>query len=153
MALTQLRTATVIVKGSVGGEQDSVDVTFPTPLARGQAGPVRVTIAANILVIFPRTVVPAIAVTLTVVLDAAFGVGELLPAFVGYTLACTLPGAASRVILPTKLCAVASVSCCDRVQNTPNGDQRAHPFQRNARARHSLLQMLGPLSPLRFLSL
>lgn len=151
MALAQFCTATVIVKGGVGWEQDSVDVTLPTSLAGGQASPVCVLVPANVLVIFPRTVIPAITLTLTVVFDTALGVGELLPAFVCCTVVCTLSGAASCVILPTKLCAVSPVSCCDRVQDTTNGDQRAHPFHRNACARHCVLQILGPLSPLRFL--
>lgn len=121
-----------------------MDVTLPTPPTGGQAGPVRVPVPADVLVIFPRTVIPAIALTLTVVFDTALGIGELLPASVGCTLVCTLSSAASCVILPTKLCAVSPVSCCDRIQDTTNGDQRAHPFHRNARARHFLLKILGP---------
>lgn len=94
MALAQFCTATVIVKGGVGWEQDSVDVTLPTSLAGGQASPVCVLVPANVLVIFPRTVIPAITLTLTVVFDTALGVGELLPAFVCCTVVCTLSGAA-----------------------------------------------------------
>lgn len=153
VALAQFCTPTVIVKGSVTREQDAVDVTLPTPPAGGQAGPVHVPVPADVLVIFPRTVIPAIALTLTVVFDTALGIGELLPASVGCTLVCTLSSAASCIILPTKLCAVSPVSCCDRIQDTTNGDQRAHPFHRNARARHSLLKILGPLCPPRFLLL
>lgn len=94
VALAQFCTPTVIVKWSVTREQDAVDVTLPTPPAGGQAGPVRVPVPADVLVIFPRTVIPAIALTLTVVFDTALGIGELLPASVGCTLVCTLSSAA-----------------------------------------------------------
>lgn len=93
LTLVQLRAAAVVVEGGVTREQHAVYVTLPAVLsAARQAAAVSCPVPANVLVVFPRTIVPAITATHAVVANAAVLEGESLSAIVRHTSVFTLTG-------------------------------------------------------------